>query len=122
DGIRDPLVTGVQTCALPIWVPQGARDTRGRRAGASPRAHLDTASCDGCARLLGTLPHHVARRGARAARARGLPRRLAGVARLITSRENEKLKLVRKLHDRSWRDKLGLFVAEGEDLVEAASA
>src|SRR5207247_6198609 len=21
DGIRDPLVTGVQTCALPIWVP-----------------------------------------------------------------------------------------------------
>jgi RNA methyltransferase, TrmH family len=39
---------------------------------------------------------------------------------LITSRENEKLKLVRKLHDRSWRDKLGLFVAEGEDLVEAA--
>jgi TrmH family RNA methyltransferase len=39
---------------------------------------------------------------------------------LITSRENEKLKLVRKLHDRSWRDKLGLFVAEGEDLVAAA--
>src|SRR6266536_5051635 len=21
DGIRDPLVTGVQTCALPIWLP-----------------------------------------------------------------------------------------------------
>jgi TrmH family RNA methyltransferase len=41
-------------------------------------------------------------------------------SRLITSRENEKLKLVRKLHERSWRDKLGLFVAEGEDLVEAA--
>ncbi len=41
---------------------------------------------------------------------------------MITSRENEKLKLVRKLHDRSWRDKLGLFVAEGEDLVDAASA
>ncbi|MEN3313114.1 MAG: methyltransferase, TrmH family [Actinomycetota bacterium] len=39
---------------------------------------------------------------------------------LITSRENEKLKLVRKLHGRSWRDKLGLFVAEGEDLVQAA--
>jgi TrmH family RNA methyltransferase len=39
---------------------------------------------------------------------------------LITSRENEKLKLVRKLHHRSWRDKLGLFVAEGEDLVDAA--
>ncbi|MGZ8794373.1 MAG: TrmH family RNA methyltransferase, partial [Gaiellaceae bacterium] len=39
---------------------------------------------------------------------------------MITSRENEKLKLVRKLRDRSWRDKLGLFVAEGEDLVQAA--
>jgi RNA methyltransferase, TrmH family len=40
---------------------------------------------------------------------------------VITSRDNEKLKLVRKLHDRRWRDKLGLLVAEGEDLVEAAS-
>jgi TrmH family RNA methyltransferase len=39
---------------------------------------------------------------------------------MITSRDNEKLKLVRKLHDRRWRDKLGLFVVEGEDLVEAA--
>ena len=39
---------------------------------------------------------------------------------LITSRENEKLKLVRKLHERRWRDKLDLFVAEGEDLVDAA--
>ncbi|HET8895008.1 MAG TPA: RNA methyltransferase [Gaiellaceae bacterium] len=39
---------------------------------------------------------------------------------VITSRDNEKLKLVRKLRDRRWRDKLGLFVAEGEDLVEAA--
>jgi TrmH family RNA methyltransferase len=43
-------------------------------------------------------------------------------ADLITSRENEKLKLVRKLHERRWRDKLGLFVAEGEDLVDAALA
>jgi TrmH family RNA methyltransferase len=40
---------------------------------------------------------------------------------VITSRDNEKLKLVRKLHDRRWRDKLGLLVAEGEDLVDAAS-
>jgi RNA methyltransferase, TrmH family len=29
---------------------------------------------------------------------------------------------VRRLHDRRWRDKLGRFVAEGEDLVEAAAA
>jgi TrmH family RNA methyltransferase len=41
---------------------------------------------------------------------------------VITSRDNEKLKLVRKLRDRRWRDKLGLFVCEGEDLVEAATA
>jgi RNA methyltransferase, TrmH family len=30
--------------------------------------------------------------------------------------------LVRKLASRRWRDKLGLFVAEGEDVVEAARA
>ncbi len=36
---------------------------------------------------------------------------------MISSRDNERLKLVRKLHDRRWRDKLGLFAVEGEDLV-----
>ena len=41
---------------------------------------------------------------------------------MITSRDNARLKLVRKLHDRRWRERLGLFVAEGEDLVDAASA
>ena len=41
---------------------------------------------------------------------------------MITSRDNEKLKLVRKLHDRRWRDKLGLFFVEGEDMVAAAAA
>jgi TrmH family RNA methyltransferase len=41
---------------------------------------------------------------------------------VITSRDNEKLKLVRKLHERRWRDKLGLFFVEGEDGVEAATA
>lgn len=41
---------------------------------------------------------------------------------MITSRSNETLKLVRKLAQRRWRDKLGLFVAEGEDLVGAARA
>ncbi len=39
---------------------------------------------------------------------------------MITSRDNEKLRLVRKLHERRWRDKLGLFFVEGEDLVDAA--
>ena len=41
---------------------------------------------------------------------------------MITSPHNETLKLVRKLAERRWRDKLGLFVAEGEDLVDAARA
>ncbi len=41
---------------------------------------------------------------------------------LITSASNERLKLVRKLESRRWRDKLGLFAVEGEDLVEAATA
>jgi TrmH family RNA methyltransferase len=41
---------------------------------------------------------------------------------MITSRDNEKLKLVRKLHERRWRDKLGLFFVEGEDAIEAATA
>jgi RNA methyltransferase, TrmH family len=41
---------------------------------------------------------------------------------MITSRDNEKLKVVRKLHEQRWRDKLGLFFVEGEDLVDAARA
>jgi RNA methyltransferase, TrmH family len=41
---------------------------------------------------------------------------------MITSPHNEALKEVRKLAGRRWRDKLGEFVAEGEDLLEAADA
>ncbi len=41
---------------------------------------------------------------------------------MITSASNPRLKLVRKLESRRQREKLGLFVAEGEDLVEAALA
>ena len=40
----------------------------------------------------------------------------------ITSPHNEQLKEVRKLAGARWRDKLGEFVAEGEDLLEAADA
>jgi TrmH family RNA methyltransferase len=40
----------------------------------------------------------------------------------ITSPHNEQLKEVRKLAGRKWRDKLRQFVAEGEDLLEAADA
>jgi RNA methyltransferase, TrmH family len=35
---------------------------------------------------------------------------------MITSADNDKLKTIRKLHQKSWRTKLGLFAAEGEDL------
>ena len=41
---------------------------------------------------------------------------------MITSADNDKLKTIRKLQSRRSRDKLGLFSAEGEDLVEAAAA
>ena len=41
---------------------------------------------------------------------------------MIASKDNERLKLVRKLHDRRWREKLGLFFVEGEDAIEAATA
>lgn len=34
----------------------------------------------------------------------------------------DSLNLVRKLHSRRWRDKLGLFFVEGEDAVDAATA
>jgi TrmH family RNA methyltransferase len=40
---------------------------------------------------------------------------------VIVSRDNERLKLVRKLHEKRWRDKLGLFFVEGEDAVAAAT-
>ena len=41
---------------------------------------------------------------------------------MITSRDNEKLKLVRKLAQRKHRLETGLFAAAGEDLVAAALA
>jgi TrmH family RNA methyltransferase len=41
---------------------------------------------------------------------------------MITSRDNPKLKLVRRLQARAQRHRLGLFVCEGEDLVDAAVA
>ena len=38
---------------------------------------------------------------------------------MISSPDNEKLKLVRKLRERKHREREGLFATEGEDLVEA---
>ena len=42
--------------------------------------------------------------------------------KLITSPDNEKLKRIRKLRSRRERERTGLFVVEGEDLVAAAKA
>jgi TrmH family RNA methyltransferase len=41
---------------------------------------------------------------------------------MITSADNEQLKTIRKLQQKRWRERLDLFAAEGEDLVEAAEA
>jgi RNA methyltransferase, TrmH family len=41
---------------------------------------------------------------------------------MITSPQNEQLKTIRKLQDKKHRERMGLFVAEGEDLIEAADA
>ena len=41
---------------------------------------------------------------------------------MIRSPDNDKLKTIRKLAQKRWREKLGLFAAEGEDLVAAAEA
>ena len=41
---------------------------------------------------------------------------------MITSLDNQKLKTIRKLQQKRWRERLELFVAEGEDLVDAAAA
>ncbi len=41
---------------------------------------------------------------------------------MISSPQNEKLKLVRKLRERKYREREGLFATEGEDLVEAGLA
>jgi TrmH family RNA methyltransferase len=41
---------------------------------------------------------------------------------VITSAHNEQLKTIRKLQDKKHREQLGLFVAEGEDLIQAAAA
>jgi TrmH family RNA methyltransferase len=44
----------------------------------------------------------------------------SAVVPVITSAANPRLKLVRRLHTRTQRQRLGLFVCEGEDLVDAA--
>jgi TrmH family RNA methyltransferase len=40
---------------------------------------------------------------------------------VITSADNEKLKTIRKLQQKRWRTKLGLFSVEGEDLIHGGA-
>jgi RNA methyltransferase, TrmH family len=40
---------------------------------------------------------------------------------MITSADNDKLRTIRKLQDKRWRERLDLFAAEGEDVVGAAT-
>src|SRR5207247_6855926 len=77
DGIRDPLVTGVQTCALPISRAGGPAESRPRppcRPPPSPRAGCAAAARAARARSLRTpWSPSVARGAARAVR-RATPR------------------------------------------------
>src|SRR3954447_23853905 len=57
-----------------------------------------------------------------AARTHRFSRHLARLAAVITSSSNARLKLIRRLQSRRQRERLGLFVCEGEDLVEAGLA
>src|SRR6185436_1930115 len=83
-------------------------DARGRGARGRPN------------RQLRARGRPLARRQAAPAAALRLPRQLDPLALVVSSRDNAKLKLVRKLATRRQRDKFGLFAAEGEDLVAAA--
>src|SRR5262245_60175749 len=72
--------------------------------------------------MLAPGAHDLARRRDPPTRAPGLPRGVVDMAALITSAANPRLKLVRKLRSERQRRKLGLFVVEGEDLVDAGLA
>src|SRR5205823_8938322 len=57
DGIRDKLVTGVQTCALPIWKGRKGflREQRGRPY---PASHPTGLPCPSLAAMYGKLPYN----------------------------------------------------------------
>src|SRR6266568_7311216 len=69
DGIRDGTVTGVQTCALPIWVAPGVNKGA---ALAALIAERDPAAILFAGDDLGDLPAFEAVRAARAAGRRGV--------------------------------------------------
>src|SRR5206468_8783184 len=97
DGIRDLIVTGVQTCAIPIWRAGAAADPRrrsraGDAAGDARRVRDgDRAPSRSVARAACLAPaHRAARRGAAAARAAldGVGRRARGRGRRRPARES----------------------------------
>jgi RNA methyltransferase, TrmH family len=51
-----------------------------------------------------------------------LGRQQTADSKVITSKDNEKLRLVRRLAARKHRERVGLFVSEGEDLLAAGRA
>src|SRR5207248_5900903 len=79
DGIRDRTVTGVQTCALPIYPPGRVHAPRPELRGLDPRHVLRRANRDARPRVH-ALPARARRQAARLAAAR-----LAGGARLTTA-------------------------------------
>src|SRR2546425_5238664 len=63
DGIRDKLVTGVQTCALPIWDHRQAAGCRGGRPGRVLEGdQQDRHLSGGCGAEIMDLPNHGERR------------------------------------------------------------
>src|SRR5258708_20261736 len=88
DGIRDDLVTGVQTCALPIWLPSGGR-APGPRAAPARRAPAPPGSsgrCAGSRPVPGPAPNWPRPRHRRAAPAPGRTARPAHLPRAVPAR------------------------------------
>src|SRR5438552_19131346 len=70
DGIRDDLVTGVQTCALPIW---GRARARARTQPGPPRAGRLAAGSHRAARVMALRPRSEERRVGKECRSRWSP-------------------------------------------------
>ena len=95
--------------------PQDAcRHRRARSRGISPICRASPGGHRGVERTADT-------RDSRAAHSVDRPFS-SGSDNMITSPQNAKLKLIRRLHARRERERSGLFIAEGEDLLEAAAA
>src|SRR2546425_10193618 len=85
DGIRDKLVTGVQTCALPIWGGGDLLDGDRRRGGGGGRAQEEAGASQAAAEARG---HRGAPedRGGTGTRTSGIERRgrVLGRRRVVT--------------------------------------